>query len=125
MYAVKVQAYFNAAHNLRGYRGKCEKLHGHNWKVEAELTAPHLNRLSMVSDFREIRKNLQKALTAMDHAYLNKIPYFRKNNPTSEKIAEFIYYNLKKLLKDKRLKLRQVTVWETQESSAAFCEEDA
>jgi len=124
MYTVKVQSHFSAAHNLRGYRGRCEKLHGHNWKVEAELTSCRLNNLSMVRDFKEIKKKLEKVLAGLDHAYLNKLSYFKKDNPTSEKLAEFIYYELKKLLKGKGHSLKKVSVWETETSQASFDEEE-
>lgn len=123
MYSIKVQSYFSAAHNLRGYRGKCEKLHGHNWTVQAEVTSDELNNLSMVCDFKELKEKLEKVLKGLDHTYLNKLPYFKKNNPTSEKIAQFIYGNLKKLIKEKSLILRKVSVWETKDSQADFSEE--
>ena len=124
MYAIKVHSYFSAAHNLRGYRGRCEKLHGHNWKVEAEVASRQLNNLSIACDFKELKKKLQKVLKELDHTCLNKLKPFKKNNPTSEKIAEFIYYNLKKSVKDKGLILRKVSVWETESSQASFSEEE-
>ena len=123
MYSIKVQSHFSAAHNLRGYRGKCEKLHGHNWKVETEVISSKLNNLSMVCDFKELKEKLEKVLKDLDHTYLNKLPYFKKNNPTSEKIAQFIYGNLKKLIKEKNIILRKVSVWETKDSQADFSEE--
>ena len=124
MYTIKVQGHFSSAHNLRGYRGKCEKLHGHNWKVEAQICAGRLNKLGMACDFKQVKDKLEKILSRMDHNYLNKLTYFEKNNPTSERIAEFIYFNLKKLIKDKRIKLKSVAVWETESSQAVFSEED-
>jgi 6-pyruvoyltetrahydropterin/6-carboxytetrahydropterin synthase len=124
MYTIKVQSHFSAAHNLRGYQGKCEKLHGHNWKVEAELAAPELNKLAMVCDFKQIKQKLEKVLKGLDHSHLNRLSYFKKNNPTSEKIAEFIYYRLKRLIKAKGLKLNKVSVWETETSCAIFSEEE-
>ena len=124
MYSIKVQSHFSAAHNLRGYKGKCEKLHGHNWKAEVEIHSRQLNDISMVCDFKEIKKKLEKVLQKLDHTYLNKLPYFKKNNPTSEKIAEFIYHNLKKLIKGKNLTLQKISVWETETSCAIFAEEE-
>ncbi len=123
MYSIKVQSHFSAAHNLRGYKGKCEKLHGHNWKVQVEIRSCRLNNISMICDFKEIKKKLEKVLQKLDHTYLNKLPYFKKNNPTSEKLAEFIYYGLKKLIKDKNIILKEVSVWETEDSCAVFGEE--
>jgi len=123
MYAIKVRASFSAAHNLRGYQGRCERLHGHNWKVEAQIHSRRLNKLSMVCDFKEVKKRLEKVLTPLDHTYLNKLAYFKKNNPTSEKLAEFIFCELKKLIKGKGLILKQVLVWETGTSCAVFSQE--
>ena len=123
MYKIKVQSNFNAAHNLRGYRGRCERLHGHNWKVELEVASQRLNKLSLVCDFKEVKKRLEKVLATLDHTYLNKLPYFKKDNPSSEKIAEFIYHRFKKLIKEKNLVLKKVSVWETENSCAVFSEE--
>lgn len=123
MYMIKVRSHFSAAHNLRGYRGKCEKLHGHNWKVEVEISSYQLNNISMVCDFKEIEKKLEKVLQKLDHSYLNKLPFFKKNNPTSEKIAEFIFSELKKLIKAKKLILKRISVWETENTCAIFDEE--
>ena len=124
MYSIKIEAQFSAAHNLRAYQGRCEKLHGHNWRIEVEITSSRLNKLSMVCDFKEARKKLEKVLARLDHSHLNNLPYFKKNNPTSEKIAEFIYANLKRSIKAKGLILKQVTVWETAAAQASFSEGD-
>lgn len=123
MYAVRVQSHFSAAHNLRGYRGRCERLHGHNWQVEVQLSARQLNKTAMVCDFKEVKQKLAKVLRPLDHAYLNKLPFFKKNNPTSEQIAEYIYHNLKKLIKGKAVSLSSVSVWETKDSRAIFSAE--
>ncbi len=124
MYTVRVESHFSAAHKLRGYRGRCEALHGHNWRVEVEIRSAKLNTIGMVCDFKEIKKKLASILKELDHAYLNRIPYFKKHNPTSEKIAEFIYYKLKKRISNKDPALHKVSVWETDTSCAVF-EKDA
>jgi 6-pyruvoyltetrahydropterin/6-carboxytetrahydropterin synthase len=120
MYTIKVQSHFSAAHNLRGYQGRCEKVHGHNWKVEAEIVSEELNNISMVYDFKKMKQKLEKVLLALDHTHLNTLTYFKKNNPTSEKIAEFIYYDLKKTIKTRNLVLKSIAVWETETSCAIF-----
>ncbi|MCQ9208696.1 MAG: 6-carboxytetrahydropterin synthase QueD [Omnitrophica bacterium] len=125
MYGVAIESYFSAAHNLRGYQGKCEQLHGHNWKVQVKLVSRRLDKLGMVCDFRELKKKLEKVIKELDHSHLNQLPYFKKNNPTSEKIAEFIYSNLKKLFKGKTIVLKEVLVWETETSCAIFNEENS
>lgn len=124
MYTIRVNSYFSAAHNLRGYKGKCEALHGHNWKVELQVSSTGLDEIGMVCDFKELKEKLGCILDKLDHSYLNKLTYFKKHNPTSERIAEFIYYALREQLKGKELKVKQIAVWET-ESSAAIFSQDA
>ncbi|MFA5157202.1 MAG: 6-carboxytetrahydropterin synthase QueD [Candidatus Omnitrophota bacterium] len=126
MYTIKVESDFSSAHNLRGYKGKCEDLHGHNWKVEAALSSAKLDKLGMVADFRFVKDELKAILEKLDHKYLNEIPYFsaaggsasggKKVNPTSENIAKYIY----DLLKRKVSGLKSVTVWESENSSATY-----
>ena len=116
MFNIKVEAYFSSAHNLRGYKGKCEELHGHNWKVEVVVIKDELDKIGMVLDFQYLKKNLNAVLEKLDHKYLNKIPYFKKVNPTSENIAKYIYDNLKSGIPD----IKSVTIWENNTSSASY-----
>jgi len=116
MYKIKVESYFSSAHNLRHYKGKCESLHGHNWKVEVEVFKNKLDRAGMVMDFSNLKDGLTKVLEGLDHGYLNKVAYFKKNNPTSENIARYIYDILKERIKD----LGAVTVWESNNSCATY-----
>jgi len=118
MYSIKVEADFSSAHNLRGYKGKCEELHGHNWKVKIKITRDSLDKIGMVADFREVKIALNKILDKLDHKYLNKITYFKKVNPTSENIAKYIYTALKNKIPD----LSSVTVWESDNCSATYYE---
>jgi 6-pyruvoyltetrahydropterin/6-carboxytetrahydropterin synthase len=116
-----VESIFSSAHNLRGYKGKCEELHGHNWKVEVSVTAGKLDKTGMVLDFTYLKAKLNKVLGGMDHKYLNNIPYFKKVNPTSENIAKYIYDKLK----TSGLQLTDVTVWESDKARATYCEDEA
>ena len=118
MYSIKVEAGFSAAHNLRGYKGKCEELHGHNWKVEVVVVSPFLDKIGMVMDFKELKSKVYAVLEKLDHTYLNKIPYFKKINPTSEHMAKYIFTSLKSKLPD----LKSVTVWESENSAATYYE---
>jgi len=119
MYKLKVEAYFSAAHNLRGYKGKCEELHGHNWKVEMVVASGNLDKIGMVADFKELKGLLNSALDKLDHKYLNNLSVFKKVNPTSENIAKYIYGQLRHKLPN----LKLVTVWESENSSASYDEE--
>ncbi len=116
MFKVKIEADFSSAHNLRGYKGKCEELHGHNWKVEVAAEKEGLDKIGMVMDFGVLKKELRGILERLDHKYLNKVPYFSKVNPTSENIAKYIYDNMKRKVPC----VRSVTVWENSSSSATY-----
>ena len=118
MYNLKVESNFSSAHNLRGYKGKCEELHGHNWKIEAIAESQTLDKIGMVMDFKFIKNELNKILEKLDHKYLNKLKPFDKTNPTSENIARFIYGTLKR----KVAGLKSITVWENPTSSATYYE---
>jgi 6-pyruvoyltetrahydropterin/6-carboxytetrahydropterin synthase len=116
MFSVKVEGNFSSAHNLRGYKGKCEVLHGHNWKIELVAAKDELDKTGMVLDFKYLKMQLNKILDKLDHRYLNRISYFKKVNPTSENIARYIYESLK----TKIPVIKSVTVWENATSSATY-----
>ena len=120
MYRIKVKANFSAAHNLRQYRGKCERLHGHNWNVEAVFAYAALGKDGMAVDFKEARAILREALEDLDHSYLNDHKFFKKTNPTSENIARFIFDRVRK----KNNKIRSVAVWENENSCAIYSSGD-
>lgn len=116
MYSIKIEENFSSAHSLRGYKGKCEELHGHNWKVEVVACREKLDNLGMVLDFKYLKNELKKILEKLDHKHLNNISYFKKVNPTSENIARYIYDQLKLKISD----VDSVTVWESENSSATY-----
>ena len=116
MYEIKVESGFSAAHNLRNYRGKCEKLHGHNWKVEAVFAYESLDKDGMAVDFKEAKKILKEVIGEFDHSYLNETGVFKNSNPTSENIAKFIYDMLKK----KDAHIYSISVWENDNSCATY-----
>ncbi len=117
MYEIKIVEEFSGAHNLREYKGKCESLHGHNWKVEVSLADQKLDTKGMLMDFSDLKKLLKKILEEMDHKYLNDLPFFKKENPTSENIAFFIHEKLSGEIQGRKIK---VSVWETANSRASF-----
>jgi len=123
MYEIMVEGSFSAAHNLRGYKKKCEKLHGHNWKVRVGIRGGELDRTGMLIDFTEVKDYLERILEKLDHKYLNKISHFKVTNPTSENIARFIYTELKARLKGSRYGVSKVTVWESDTTSATYFQE--
>ncbi|MBN1405470.1 MAG: 6-carboxytetrahydropterin synthase QueD [Candidatus Omnitrophica bacterium] len=118
-YKIKIESSFSAAHRLRGYKGKCENLHGHNWKVKAVFAADELDKTGMLMDFVKAKKLLSAVLKGLDHKDINSLSFFKKYNPTSELIAKFIFDKLNKNLKSGVI-LRKVSVWETPTSCASY-----
>jgi 6-pyruvoyltetrahydropterin/6-carboxytetrahydropterin synthase len=118
MFEIKVKADFSAAHNLRNYEGKCEKLHGHNWIVEATFRYEGVDKDGLAIDFRIAKTALKDSIEELDHSYLNELGFFKKINPTSESIAKFIFDSLKK----KMGRIHSVAVWENDRSCAVYSE---
>lgn len=119
MYELQVETEFSAAHNLRGYEGLCENLHGHNWRVETTVRSPLLNDLGMVMDFRDLKAALNAIMETLDHKYLNDIPPFDKENPTTERLARHICETLAAQLPE-HVEVARVTIWESARSCAAY-----
>ena len=94
MYELTVESAFEAAHRIENYPGKCERLHGHNWIVEAIVRGSELNELGILIDFKVLKSELNKILDELDHKYLNELENFAKKNPTAENIAEEIFNKL-------------------------------
>ncbi|MFH1782222.1 MAG: 6-carboxytetrahydropterin synthase QueD [Candidatus Omnitrophota bacterium] len=122
MYEVLVRSDFSGAHNLEGYLGKCEELHGHNWKVEARFTSEKLNEIGLCEDFKILKEKLKAILENLDHTYLNKIEFFQDNNPSAENIAKYIYDGLKIVTTRKDFSVKSVSVWESDTSCATYYE---
>lgn len=130
MFEVRVTADFAAAHFLRDYNGKCENLHGHNYKVYAHVKGPELNEGGMLLDFSKLKAALRQVCKQLDHTNLNDMSVFDQN-PSAERIAMYIYNgiieNLKKegldlsYQKDKKTPaLYAVDVFETETSRARY-----
>lgn len=120
MYKIEVITSFSAAHSLRNYKGKCEELHGHNWKVEVLVSSPLLNPPGMIMDFGELKNIVKNVLEELDHKYLNDLDYFKKENPSSEIIAKYIFDKIQMVIASRNCKLAEVKVWETENSCAIF-----
>ena len=122
-YKMKIVTDFAAAHLLRDYPGPCSRLHGHNWKVEIEVTASRLDEIGMGIDFRVIKAATKSVVDQMDHRHLNELPPFDEINPTAENIAAHIYQQLAMKLNDDRVSVREVTLWETERACVSYTEE--
>ncbi|MCU0607090.1 MAG: 6-carboxytetrahydropterin synthase QueD [Candidatus Edwardsbacteria bacterium] len=120
MYYATVVRSFSAAHHLRDYQGKCERLHGHNYKVELQVKSPIVDRSGMVTDFTVLRQALDRLLQRFDHQDLNEIKPFDTLNPTAENIAKLIYEEMALKFSSRKVKIGSVTVWETESSFATY-----
>ena len=93
MYEVMIEEEFSAAHALRGYRGKCENLHGHNWKVEVYVRGEQLDQVGMLVDFKDLKAATRRVMKYLDHQNLNELkPFDIEMNPSSEHLAGFILH---------------------------------
>ena len=120
MFELNVEDEFASAHYLRGYKGKCENMHGHNYRVMLTVTAKKLNKIGLAVDFTELKMELKKVMEVLDHKLLDELTYFEKINPSAENIAKFIYDSLVKKICKNGVKLAKVTVWETNRASASY-----
>ena len=110
MYRLSVHDSFSSAHQLKGYSGKCEAVHGHNWKVEVEVQGERLNDIGLLMDFSDLKKILKSVIDPLDHVLLNEVEAFRDKNPSSELIARHIYHQLKDAL-PAGIEIATITVW--------------
>jgi len=121
VYEVKIISEFNSAHRLRNYKGKCENLHGHNWRVEVGVSSPGLDANGFVIDFIDLKKITNDFLKKLDHKVLNSLSFFKRKNPSAEHIAQLIFREVSKKL-PRGLSLKNVAVWETGANCAIYSE---
>jgi 6-pyruvoyltetrahydropterin/6-carboxytetrahydropterin synthase len=122
MYEVSVDETFAAAHNLRNYHGKCEDLHGHNYKVRVVLAGQELDDTGLLYDFVHLKRVIQEVIGSLDHKYLNELAPFDTLNPSAENIARYIFdCSANKLPRSANAAgIASVTVWETDASAATY-----
>ena len=120
MYKVSVAESFEAAHYLRGYRGKCENIHGHRFKVVVTISTVKLNEIGLAFDFVELKGHLREILASFDHTCLNEISYFSQINPSSENIATTIYEHLESRLPKDNVNLESVEIWESPQNRVTY-----
>ena len=123
MYEISVRAAFEAAHFINGYNGKCSRLHGHNWTVEAVVRGENLDKLGMLVDFKILKAELNKILDEFDHRFLNELETFAAENPTAENLARNIFRKLSTSeIFDASTKLFAVKVHESPNSCVTYYE---
>jgi len=120
MYEISVDYSFAAGHALRGYKGKCENVHGHNYKVRVTVEGEQLNSIGLVMDFVDLRAAIKALAERLDHRFMNDIPPFDKVNPSAENLAKYFYDGLEPTARTNGLRVQSVTVCETDTTSATF-----
>jgi 6-pyruvoyltetrahydropterin/6-carboxytetrahydropterin synthase len=120
MYQISVEDFFDAAHFLREYKGKCEALHGHRYKVVVSLQANQLDESGIVYDFIDLKGYLADILNRFDHTCLNDIAPFDTLNPSSENIARIVYEELNSRIIKGQVVISSVEVWETPHNRAIY-----
>jgi len=121
MFEVSVEQTFAAGHALRNYKGKCENVHGHNFRVQVVIEGEKLDETGLLVDFLDVKAAMQKIIDRLDHVFLNDVPPFDVKNPSAENIAEYFYVEMSQLLKAAvPVRIREVKIWETDIQSAAY-----
>jgi 6-pyruvoyltetrahydropterin/6-carboxytetrahydropterin synthase len=119
MFEVTVEETFAAGHALRGYRGKCENVHGHNYRVQLTMEGAELDAIGLLVDFVEVKKMIHTVVDYLDHRFINDLPPFDKVNPSAENLAKYFYDEISASLTPP-VRLRQAKIWETDVTSATY-----
>lgn len=120
MYQLFVEDHVDAAHYLPSYRGKCENLHGHRFRVVARVEAAELDAGGLAYDFARLKEHLREVLARFDHVCLNEVAPLDKIGPSSENIAAVIYDALRSRLSEAPVRLVSVEVWESPTTGVAY-----
>ena len=121
MFEVTIEETFAAGHALRHYRGKCENVHGHNYRCQVTVIGPELNDIGLLVDFVELKKIVHTVIDRLDHQWLNDYPPFDNLNPSAENIARYICQEVMQGLTPRDgVRVDSVKLWETDTSSATY-----
>lgn len=121
MFEVTIEETFAAGHALRNYRGKCENVHGHNYRCQVTLEGAELDSIGLLVDFVELKKVVHSVLDRMDHQWLNEFPPFDVLNPSAENMAKYIYDGVCEGLKPREgVRVGSIRLWETDTASATY-----
>ena len=121
MFEVTVEQTFAAGHALRNYHGKCEDVHGHNYRVRVTVEGEQLDATGLLVDFLEVNQMISGAVAYLDHRFINDLPPFDEINPSAENMAKYFYDRLNGGLKNEvGVRISEVRVWETDTSSAVY-----
>ena len=121
MFEVIIEETFAAGHALRNYRGKCENVHGHNYRCQVAVEGSQLDSIGLLVDFVELKKSVHAVLDRLDHQWLNEFPPFDVLNPSAENMAKYIYDEVSASLKGRDgVRISFIRLWETDTASAIY-----
>jgi 6-pyruvoyltetrahydropterin/6-carboxytetrahydropterin synthase len=122
MFQVSVEETFSSGHALRGYRGKCENVHGHNYRVRVTLEGQELDHIGLLMDFTHLKKVLREVSGTLDHQFMNDLEPFKTVNPSAENVARYFYEQVNRQLTNlpPGARITDVIVWETDTSRAQY-----
>ena len=122
MFQISVDESFSAGHSLRGYKGKCENVHGHNYKVRVTLEGPELDSIGLLYDFTHLKRAIRDVVRRVDHIFLNDQAPFDVINPSAENLAKYFYDETTRQMSavPDGAKITRITIWETDTTSATY-----
>lgn len=124
MFEVFVEETFAAGHSLRNYKGKCEKIHGHNYRVRVTVEGESLTEAGLLVDFSELKRILRASIEKLDHVFLNDVAPFNEINPSAENMARHFYKEIAQALdggsRANPVRVAEVKVWETDTAAATY-----
>ena len=120
-FEVMIERNFSSAHQLRGYKGKCENLHGHNYKIEIYARGSELDNIGLLVDFGELKEAADEVVAYLDHRNINELPPFDEElNPSAENLARYILERVSSRVGDERVQVYKVRCFETPTSVATY-----
>ena len=121
MFEVMIERNFSSAHQLRGYKGKCENLHGHNYKIEIFARGRELDHIGLLVDFGDLKTAADDIVGYLDHRNINELPPFDAElNPSAENLARYILERVAARVGDERVQVYKVRCYETPTSVATY-----
>ncbi len=122
MFQVSVEETFSSGHALRGYKGKCENPHGHNYRVQVTLEGPQLDNIGLLVDFTQLKQVIRGIIARLDHQFLNDLEPFTTVNPSAENMAKYFYDEVSGQLKNlpPGARVTDIVIWETDTASAKY-----
>jgi 6-pyruvoyltetrahydropterin/6-carboxytetrahydropterin synthase len=122
MFQVSVEETFSSGHALRGYKGKCENVHGHNYRVQITLEGPQLDNIGLLVDFTHLKQVIREIIKRLDHQFINDLEPFTTINPSAENLAKYFYDEVLNKVKDlpPGARVTDAVIWETDTAFARY-----